>query len=111
MNTVFDNFGIDLVRRRTAKKRDDRRIASFSCPIGEPDGTEILLGDVVGQREQDSYTARRTRTGVELWQMVEDVTAVVQGLPPDLRELANRLKFHSIAEVARQTGVPRTTLE
>ena len=42
--------------------------------------------------------------------ILEDVTNVIQTLPPDLRELANSLKSQSISEVARRSGVPRTTL-
>ena len=35
---------------------------------------------------------------------------MIAGLPAGLRELAESLKTESISEIARRTGVPRTTL-
>ena len=39
-----------------------------------------------------------------------DISFVISELPPDLKPLAERLLTHSIAEVAREFGVPRSTL-
>jgi len=43
-------------------------------------------------------------------ELVHDVAAVLAKLPPKLRDLCERLKHHSITEVAQQLGIPRTTL-
>jgi hypothetical protein len=39
-----------------------------------------------------------------------DITEVVTKLPDELRDLAERLKTRSVSEIARDMGVPRTTL-
>jgi RNA polymerase sigma-70 factor (ECF subfamily) len=39
-----------------------------------------------------------------------DTATVLAGLPPKTRRLCERLKRDSVAEVARQMGVPRSTL-
>ena len=36
--------------------------------------------------------------------------SVLDRLPPKLRDLAERLKGDSLSQIARDTGVPRTTL-
>ena len=43
-------------------------------------------------------------------QLVLDTAEVIAGLTPELRELAERLKADSVSQVARDLGVPRTTL-
>ncbi len=40
-----------------------------------------------------------------------DIAEAVRALEPELRELARRLSHQSVAEIARETGVPRSTVQ
>ena len=39
-----------------------------------------------------------------------DLDELLQSLPEDLREMCDRLKNDSISQVARELGIPRSTL-
>jgi RNA polymerase sigma-70 factor (ECF subfamily) len=88
---VLDRLGAKLLRERRATKRGLGRVASW---IGALD-----VADPAGE-------ARCERVG-----MAADVEAVLASLPPDLRDLARRLGCEPLAAVARELGVPRTTLQ
>lgn len=85
---VVTAWGAKLLRTRYAAKRDYRRnrpllAASQSCQQGDD---------------------------LEQLELQLDVQQALQRLPEDLRPIAERLQHLSIAELARELGVPRTTL-
>jgi transposase-like protein len=41
---------------------------------------------------------------------VTDLAEVIDSMPGELRDLAKRMKTQSISAIAREIGVPRTTL-
>lgn len=47
---------------------------------------------------------------IEINNLRMDVARVLDTLPEDLRDLCERLRESNMAEIARETGVPRTTL-
>ena len=64
--------------------------------------------------EEEVTTCFRTgqphRTDQEYVALREDVRAVLARLPPELREVCERLKRASIPRVAKELGIPVTTL-
>jgi len=67
------------------------------------------IGETVSQDEIDLRTGRYNRTAAERAHLQMDMDAVVAGLPPELRQVADMLRSHSVAEVARKLGIPRRT--
>jgi RNA polymerase sigma factor (sigma-70 family) len=89
------------LRHRFAAKRDPRKARPLSSPGG---------GHGPGPGLADHGPASR-----EGWQDRVDLRLelerVLDGLEPELRALAERLKYQSVAEAARDSRVPRTTLQ
>jgi RNA polymerase sigma-70 factor (ECF subfamily) len=106
---VVENRVATLLAERTAASRDYRRCeASLDEPL-EGDDEDGTLGDTV---DQERYLRRDgvaegdddRRRDLRL-----DLSAALEGLPPDLRDLAVQLKTASAPEVARRMGIPRRT--
>jgi len=98
-----------LLRDRHAEMRDHRR-ESFSLneEVETEDGTVDVI-EVVPQDEIDMRTGRYERPAIEREHLRMDLEAVVAGLSPELRQVADMLRTQSVAEVARELGIPRRT--
>lgn len=108
---LVDRKVANLIRYRSQDKRDYRCEAwSLDEPIDDLDGAATRRGDTLSQDEHDLRTGKHCRTVSERIDMRLDVSFVLSELPPDLKELAERLRHQSVSEVARDLGVPRSTL-
>lgn len=110
VTTVVERDVAKIVRHQRAEKRDYRRISSLNAMV--PFGSEgyVELGATIGT---DAYDARRrqdTRSPEEHAELVQDVADLLSSLPAELRELSERLKEKSLAQIARDMDVPRSTL-
>jgi RNA polymerase sigma-70 factor (ECF subfamily) len=110
ITAVVERHVANILRNKRAEKRDHRRISSLNImvSIGEDEATE--LAETIGQRELDAQRGRHPRSDEELAQLAQDMAEMIAKLPEELRDLAQQLKTHSVAEIARNMGVPRTTL-
>lgn len=107
---VVTAWGTNLLRTRYAAKRDYRRtlpLFALTKPSAEENNT---------QEERPNEYAHEARLGQqrlsdqEQRELKMDVQQALQRLPEDLRPIAERLQHITIAELARELGVPRTTL-
>lgn len=111
VTAVIERFVANLLRDKQAEKRDHRRVCSLNVVIADDeDEGPVELGDTVSRREQDARLGQAPRDEHDLAQLVLDMVEVIATLPSELRELAERLKTDSVSQVARDLGVPRTTL-
>jgi RNA polymerase sigma-70 factor, ECF subfamily len=108
--TVIERYVANILRDKQAEKRDHRRIGSLNVPIDMGDDDVGELADLISQIEYDARRGRQPRSDEDLAQLVQDMAEVLAHLPDDLRELAERLKTQKVAEIARENGIPRTTL-
>jgi RNA polymerase sigma-70 factor (ECF subfamily) len=108
LTVVVERLVANVLRDRRAEKRRVR-VRSLAAPAAAEDGPNELAA-AVGRPEMNARLGVRPRTDEELAQLAADVADVLAALPAELRALAERLKTKSIAEVARDLGVPRTTL-
>jgi RNA polymerase sigma-70 factor (ECF subfamily) len=100
----------NLLRHRQTEMRDCRREAfSLNEEIETEDGP-MERHETVSQDEIDLRTDRYTRPAAERDHFKMDLKAVIAGLPPELREVADMLRSSSVAEVARALNIPRRTL-
>jgi RNA polymerase sigma-70 factor (ECF subfamily) len=104
---VVENRVASLLAERTAASRDHRRCeASLDEPLEDEDAT---LGDTI---DQERYLRRDGDAGNDEARrdLRLDLAAAIEGLPSDLRDLAEQLKMASAPEVARRMGIPRRTI-
>jgi DNA-directed RNA polymerase specialized sigma24 family protein len=101
---------VSMARDGEAEKRDHRRVCSLNVRIGTPDGP-MELADTVGEHEIPSRRGRVKRSDQELAELRLDVIACLADVGDERqREFCERLKHDSISQVARDMGIPRTTL-
>lgn len=109
ITAVVERHVANILRNKMAVKRDHRRLSSLNVMIKvDDDFTE--LAQTIRQREMDARRGRYPRSEEELAQLAFDLAEVIAGMPPEMRELVERLKHESLSEIARDQGVPRTTL-
>jgi RNA polymerase sigma-70 factor (ECF subfamily) len=111
VNKVLQHAAADIARHRRAARRGHHKTKSLHGLVpGEPEGpTE--LGTTLSQREQDARRLRHPRDQEILAQLRLDMEEVLSKLPFRLRWLAELLKHHSAAEIARRLRLPRTTVQ
>lgn len=107
---VLTAWGVNLLRSRYAAKRDYRRVGPLHQRVHTDEG-RAELGQTFCQQKQDIRQGRSARCHAERVDLTQDVAEVLARLPDDQRELAEQLKHHSLAEVARRRDVPRSTLQ
>ena len=111
VTAVVERDVASILRDKQAEKRDHRRIDSLQVLIEVPDDGPTELAGTIGEREYNARRGRHPRSEDDLAQLTSDLAEVVASLPHELRDLAERLKTRSIKAVARETGVPRTTIQ
>lgn len=107
---VIADHAVTLIRRRQAEKRDHRRLSSLHEMVLDEDGEYVERARIIPEDHAQSRLGTDPRDRLEGIELAHDVAAVLATLPTDLRDLCERLKDHSVAEAARQLGVPRRTL-
>ena len=111
MCRIVDHKISTIIRHRRQQKRDYRRqVCSRDDPIPIEGRATITRGAGISQDEYDLRMGIHSRPAEERQDLCVDVSLVVSRLPPDLQHLAEKLKTHSITEVAREQGIPRSTL-
>jgi RNA polymerase sigma factor (sigma-70 family) len=93
---VLRRFLSNRIRHRFAAKRDPRRVSHRDAPAGAAGTTGL---DALASCDGEDADLRL------------DVEAILQRLPPALRDLAEALKSLSVAAIAREAGLPRTTVQ
>lgn len=110
VTAIVERSVATLLRDKQAEKRDHRRIGSLHVLIEVTQDGPTELGETVGEREFNARRCSDPRGADDLAQLTSDLAEFVAALPAELRELAERLKTQSISAIAREVGVPRTTL-
>ena len=110
VTAVVERDVANILRDAKAEKRDHRRIGSLHVMIEVTDDGPTELAGTIGEREHNARRCRHPRSEDDLAQLATDLADVVAAIPDELRDLAERLKTQSIAAIAREVGVPRTTL-
>lgn len=100
-----------LIEARKAGIRDYRRCPfSLNDRFEDEEGRSVERVDTFDQEDYLLRTGAQSRPADELSALTTDVAAVLEGLPPELRELCHRLQAESVTEISRDTGVPRGTI-
>lgn len=99
-----------MIRNNRAAKRDHRRVCSIHVVIGADDGGPVELAHTIGEHEIPSRL-RSKRIEGELADLTLDVRECRSAITDERhREFCQRLMHDSVSQIARDMGVPRTTL-
>jgi RNA polymerase sigma-70 factor (ECF subfamily) len=108
---VVEHQATRLFHRSQAVQQDaERNGRSLEDPVIEEAGQSVPLSQTLDdgvQRLRDGHPRRAAQVQFEL---AADVATVLANLPAELRDLCERLKESSIADVARDLGVRRTSV-
>lgn len=108
---IVDRKVSTLIRHQRQKKRDYRQqVCSLDAQVEDQDGQAHRLDEVLSQDAYDAEIARHDRPAAERHDLRLDLKSAFDELPDDLRDLAFRLQTRTVAEIARELGVPRSTL-
>ncbi len=108
---IVDRKISTLIRHQHQGKRDYRRqVCPLDAPADNRDDQGLGLDEVLSQDAFDQEVARHSRPAIERLDLSLDLSIVFDELPADLRHLAQRLQTRTVAEIARELGVPRSTL-
>lgn len=108
---IVDRKISTLIRHQRQEKRDYRRqVCPLDAQIEDQDGQARGLDEILSQDAYDEEVGRHDRPESERRDLRFDLTLVLDELPDDLRQLASRLQTRTVAEIARELGVPRSTL-
>ena len=110
VTAIVERSVASIIRDAEAQKRDHRRIGSLQMLVELTGEGPTELAETIGEREYNERRCRDPRSDEDLAQLVTDLADVVDSLPDELRDLAERMKTQSISAIAREIGVPRTTL-
>jgi RNA polymerase sigma-70 factor, ECF subfamily len=110
ISRLVDHGLSDILRHRRAKRRDSRHCQSLNVPVG--DGQENDRTDLLANDAHHGRTGRIHHPDEDQAYLVEDVAQVMAKMPESLQVLCRRLmEGQSQSAIARQLGVPRTTLQ
>jgi RNA polymerase sigma factor (sigma-70 family) len=108
--TVIVRHAATLRRDRCATKRYRSRMVSLSVQIGDDDGLKVEMVQTIGLREHNNRRRHHPKSDEELARLRQDVAAVVDKLPEDVRDVLKQLMEDSVTEVARRLDIPPSTL-
>jgi RNA polymerase sigma-70 factor (ECF subfamily) len=109
VTAVIDRYAANILRNRSNARRDDRFVESLNatCIVN---GQTTDLSQTIGDRNLAARLGRDVHDETRDADRRMDVATAMQLLSPELQNLAQRLASSCIAEVARELGVPRTSL-
>ncbi len=110
MTRIVERHIATLLEARHARCRDWRLCRlSLNTPHGNDKGDTRELIDHVDSQGILGNSEKETRQEA-ISNLHMDIERVLNTLPEDLRDLCERLRESNMAEIARETGVARTTL-
>jgi RNA polymerase sigma factor (sigma-70 family) len=110
VTAIVERAVATILRDANAGKRDHGDQQSLEVLVEMAGESPTRLSNTIGDREYNRRRGRHSRTAEELQSLSSDLAAVIGSLPTDQQDLAEKLKSKSIADSARELGIPRTTL-
>jgi len=109
--TIIERHTATLLQHRCAAVRSHRRLGgSLNQLVDDGDGHKIEVGATLAEDQPAVRTGDRFRSGEELHGLASDVAELIADLPPEIADICERLKRDSVSVVARDLGIPRSTL-
>lgn len=107
---IVDRYVATLVEHRQASMRRTETPVSLSQTIVDSDIGAVEMAQTIGEHEQDRRLETRRLDQNDYSNLKHDLAVVLSRLTPQQQKFVRLLGDHSIADIARLMGVPRTTL-
>ncbi len=100
-----------IIEARKAGKRDYRLCScSLNDLLKDEEGNTIERMETIDQDDYLRRTGKLSRSTAEVHDLSIDANKAMETLPPELRELCQRLKSETVTEISCDTGIPRSTI-
>lgn len=111
INRIVNHRVSTLIEAQKAKQRNFRlRGGSLNEVVDQGTNGIVERIDEVDTDEYSMWAGKSARTVEELMEMAIDINGFLADLPPNLRELCERLKTENVTDISRDTGIPRGTI-
>jgi RNA polymerase sigma-70 factor (ECF subfamily) len=110
VTAVVERGAVTLLRIAKTKKRFRGSQRSLEAVVGVCSEAQAELEGEVTDEDANRRRDLMHRSAEATADLKLDIEALLESLPPDMQLLAEQLKEKSIAEIARESSVPRTTL-
>ncbi len=108
--TVVQRHLTNIVRDRKVTKRSSSKRVSLSKTVRSDDGGSVEMSQTLSAQDQDRRLGRSRLGEEELNNLRIDLATVISRLPENFQDLLRRRQTHSITEISRDLGIPRSTL-
>jgi len=100
-----------IIESQKAGMRDYRLCrCSLNDRFEDEEGGSVERMETINQEDYLRRTGKSSRPTSELRDLSLDVYEAIKKLPPELRELCERLDTDTVTEISRDTGIPRGTI-
>ena len=100
-----------IIESQKAGMRDYRLCrCSLNDRFEDEEGGSVERMETINQEDYLRRTGKFARPAWELRDLSLDVQKAIEKLPPELRELCERLDTDTVTEISRDTGIPRGTI-
>jgi RNA polymerase sigma-70 factor, ECF subfamily len=108
---IVGHKAVSIIKERTVGKRDWRLCtASLNDRRITDDGENTERLESYDMDEYLRQTGQLSRSPSERLELLIELRSIIASLPPELRDLCERLQAMSVSELSRDTGIPRGTL-
>ncbi len=109
--TVVQRHLANVIRDRSVAKRATGGRVSLSNMVHAEEGGYVEMAQALHVHDQDRRLGRERRLGEEeLNDLRMDLATFMSKLPEKFQDILRRRQTHSITEISRDLGIPRTTL-
>jgi RNA polymerase sigma-70 factor (ECF subfamily) len=110
VTAVVERGVVTLLRIARTKKRSRGAQQSLESVVDSGGELQAELSDAIALEDCNRRCDQRHRSSESTAELKLDLEALLESLPPNMQLLAEQLQEKSIAEIARESGVPRTSL-
>lgn len=111
---VVDSAVAMLVRERRRNKRAPASgivVQSLEVMVDQPDGPPTQLGSTLSQADAERRTGGDSMSNTELFELVEDVSHLIDALPPELQAVCRARMDRNRSETERDLSHSRRSLD
>ncbi|MBU1319362.1 MAG: sigma-70 family RNA polymerase sigma factor [candidate division Zixibacteria bacterium] len=111
IDRVVNHAIATIIKARTAGLRDYRLCrCSLDDLLEDDEGCSVKRMETFDCEDCQLRTGKLSRPVVEMLELSICVQQAMEQLPPDLRELCQRLMNYTVTRISCETGIPRGTI-
>jgi RNA polymerase sigma-70 factor, ECF subfamily len=109
VTTIVERQVATILEQRSAEKREYcHGVTSLSTRVQDAEGGRTELARMIGEEHLARLTGLVVHDDEADVSLKHDMEAILSKVPAELREVCERLKYESIADVVRELNIPRS---